>query len=151
MTRPTGPQRRAQLLIATIATGAVVMLGGCAPGGTGDGATNVPGPSSSAAVNNSIDPANIAAISTAIRSRGLAISGQRDATSELCGSAGCTKAYAFDQLSILKFPTTGRAELYNGSVDDAYQVLDLVVTFPADGAGSENRERYEEAIRQAVQ
>ncbi len=146
-------RRRRIGLIASgiVALSATFLVSACSPADSSDGATNVPEPSASANVNNSIDPATINRIADSVRNRGLTLTGERDVAAQVCAAAGCSDAYEFDQLTILKFPTTGKAELYNGSVDGAYQVLDLVVTFPPNGSAQDLRERYEEAIRQAVQ
>lgn len=130
---------------AVILAGISLALAGCTEQST---TTGVSTPTSTL-LNNTIDPAQVNQIAEAVRSQKLTLTGQHDATKQLCPDAGCSSAVAFDQLTILKFPTTGRAQIYNGSVDDGYQVLDLVVTFPPNTA-SDVRDRYFEAVRIAV-
>ncbi|GAB91577.1 hypothetical protein [Gordonia rhizosphera] len=100
-------------------------------------------------VNNSIEPGTLDQIAAAVAGQNLALTGRRDATGELCGSTGCSAAVAFDQLTLLKFPSTGRAQIYAGKQEQSYQVLDLVIVFP-DTMSAEERTKYSEAIRIAV-
>ena len=56
---------------------------------------------------------------------------------------------AADELTVLHFPTTGRAEIYRGSHPESFQVLDVVVTFP-DTSSAGQREQYSEAVQVAL-
>ncbi|MGV9712907.1 hypothetical protein ACWDTI_19850 [Gordonia sp. NPDC003424] len=131
------------------AAAGIALLGLAACGTDENAVTDVPASQASTLINNSIEPAQVDQIADAVRSQGLTLTGQHDATAQLCKDAGCTDAIAFDQLTILKFPSTGRAALYNGSIDGGYQVLDLVVTFPPN-TSPEVTERYQEAVHLAV-
>ncbi len=135
------------------ATAVVAVLGAGLLGVTActeDSSTTTVTPTTSQTlIDNSIEPGTLDQIAAAVTGQNLALTGRRDATDELCGSAGCSAAVAFDQLTLLKFPSTGRAQIYAGKQEQSYQVLDLVIVFP-DTMSAEERTKYSEAIRIAV-
>ncbi len=73
----------------------------------------------------------------------------RDVTDVKCPRANCLQAIDTDTLSVIKFPTTGLAQKYAGSMSNVYQVEDLVLVFaPAVTAGLKSD--YEKVVERAV-
>ncbi|MYR08688.1 hypothetical protein GTV32_21305 [Gordonia sp. SID5947] len=107
------------------------------------------GASSQTVVDNPIDPGSLTQVADAVRDQHLELTGEKDVTAQVCPSAGCSAATQFDQATFMKFPTTGRATGYAGGQDGAYQVLDLVVTFP-ETMPPDTRTQYQNAVRIAV-
>ncbi|MBD1318868.1 hypothetical protein [Gordonia hankookensis] len=132
-----------------------IVVGACLLGGTACGGepastpTSESGVATQSVVDNPIDPGSVTQIADAVRGQNLELTGEKDVTAQVCPTAGCTGATAFDQATFLKFPTTGRATTYAGAQDSAYQVLDLVVTFP-ESTPPDVRTKYENAVRVTV-
>jgi len=88
-------------------------------------------------VLNAIDEAHLPALNP------------HDATAALCPTAGCTEARATDTVSILKFPSTGRAELYAATIPDMVQVEDIVLVFAA-AVGDPQKQAYSRVAKRAI-
>ena len=73
----------------------------------------------------------------------------RDATDALCPEAGCVEARATDTVSILKFPSTGRAELYASSMPAMMQVEDIVLVFDKS-VNDAQKAAYGRVVKKAV-
>jgi hypothetical protein len=81
---------------------------------------------------------------------GLAVPNPRDVTQRDCPQIGCASKVDTDTVSIMKFLTPGRAELYAGSIHDRFLIEDVVVSFsPAVPAGA--RTAYESAVKRAIE
>ncbi|MGC4961835.1 hypothetical protein ACPXCG_15305 [Gordonia sp. DT218] len=132
-----------------------IVVGACLLGATACGGEPASTPASESGVagqsvvDNPIDPGSDAQVAEAVRGQNLQLTGEKDVTAQVCPTAGCSTATEFDQATFLKFPTTGRATTYAGGQDSAYQVLDLVVTFP-ESTPPDLRTRYQEAVRVAI-
>lgn len=99
--------------------------------------------------SNQVDPATLDQLADAIAEAGRPVTGRTDATAQLCPDAGCTLALTTDQFTLMKFPTTGRAELWAGEHLDAFQLLDIAMSFPAN-TPQEQQESYETALHSAL-
>jgi hypothetical protein len=73
----------------------------------------------------------------------------RDVT-QRCPEIGCANKVETDTVGIIKFPTPGNAQLYAGSIQHAFQIEDVVMTFtslvPTNGQLAD-----EEAVKRAIQ
>ncbi|TGD85598.1 hypothetical protein BayCH28_21480 [Mycolicibacterium sp. CH28] len=92
---------------------------------------------------------SVAAVVDAINKAKLPAVNPRDATASTCPAAGCVQATDTDTVSILKFPSTGRAEVYAASMPDMLQVEDIVVIFTPTMT-SEQKAAYGRVIKSAV-
>jgi hypothetical protein len=92
---------------------------------------------------------SVAAVLDAMTKAKLPVLNARDATASRCPEAGCVNATDTDTVSILKFPSTGRAELYAAGVRDMFQVEDIVVVF-APTLTSEQKAAYGRAVKSAM-
>lgn len=80
---------------------------------------------------------------------GLPVPNPRQVTERDCPRIGCTDAVETDTVAVMKFPTSGQAQVYAGSVHDRIQMLDVVMTFdPA--VPPQQRQRYEAALKNAI-
>ena len=96
-----------------------------------------------------LNDVSTAAVLDAIAKAKLPAVNAHDATDALCPEAGCVEARATDTVSILKFPSTGRAELYAGSMPSMVQVQDVVLIF--DKAVSDaQKAAYGQVVKKAV-
>ncbi|GAC1407291.1 MAG: hypothetical protein NVS4B6_20410 [Mycobacterium sp.] len=80
---------------------------------------------------------------------GLPAPNQRDVTSVKCPKLQCLQAIDTDTVSVLKFPGTGKAELYAGAIRNVYQVEDVVLTFGPTVTGDLKRQ-YESVVNRAA-
>lgn len=96
-----------------------------------------------------LNDVSVAAVLDAITKAKLPVVNAHDATSSTCPEAGCVQATDTDTVSILKFPSTGRAELYAAAVRDMLQVEDIVVVF-APTVTSEQKSAYGQVIKNAI-
>ena len=86
----------------------------------------------------------------AIAKAGLAVPNPRDVTQRDCPAIGCAKKVDTDTVSIMQFPTPGRAELYAANIHDRLLVEDVVMMFsPSVPAGA--RPAYENAVKGAIE
>jgi len=66
-----------------------------------------------------------------------------------CPQIGCIDAEDTDTVSIMKFPSTGKAELYAGSIPNMFQVEDVVLVF-SSAVSPDARRAYEQVAKHAV-
>ncbi len=85
----------------------------------------------------------------AIVSAGLPALNQHDVTSVKCPKLQCLQAIDSDSVSILKFPGTGKAELYAAAISNVYQVEDVVLTFAPTVTG-DLKKQYETVVNRAA-
>ena len=132
------PARRA-LLVAAVALAVAVQ--GC-------GARNThPTPTTAGAVM--LNNVSVAQVLDAITKAKLPAVNARDATASTCPTAGCLEATSTDTVSILKFPSTGRAELYAAAVPDMLQVEDIVIVF-APTLTNEQKTAYGRVVKNSM-
>lgn len=86
---------------------------------------------------------------SAIAKAGLPALNPHDVTGEACQQARCSQAMATDTVTVLKFPTTGSAQRYAGSITNAYQIEDLVLVF-APTVTADLKRDYEKVVAQAA-
>ena len=72
-----------------------------------------------------------------------------DATDATCPEAGCVEARATDTVSILKFPSTGRAELYASAMPAMIQVEDIVLVFDKT-VNDAQKAAYAQVVKNAI-
>ncbi|MGC4934021.1 hypothetical protein ACLQ3C_10085 [Gordonia sp. DT30] len=104
---------------------------------------------STSATANNLNPHTLSRTADEVSRSGLPVTDQHDVTSQVCPKAGCATALATDQFTLMQFTTTGRAEIYLGEHLQAFQVLNVVVDFPA-GTPADQRTRYQNAIQTAL-
>jgi hypothetical protein len=85
----------------------------------------------------------------AITKAGLPAPNARDVTAPNCQQARCIQEIDTDTVSILKFPGTGPAQLYEGAMANVYQVEDLVLVF-APAVTADSRRDYERVAEHLV-
>ncbi len=96
-----------------------------------------------------LNDVSVAEVLNAVTKAKLPALNARDVTASTCPTAGCLEATDTDTVSILKFPSTGRAELYAAAVPDMLQVEDIVVVF-APTLTSEQKAAYGQAVKNAM-
>jgi len=119
-------------------------LAGC--GGRDVGAKAPSGGAHGPALLNNV---STAAVLDAITKAKLPAVNAHDATDAMCPEAGCVEAQATDTVSILKFPSTGRAELYASSMPAMMQVADIVLVFDKS-VNDAQRAAYGQVVKNAV-
>jgi hypothetical protein len=90
-----------------------------------------------------------AAVLDAITKAKLPAVNAHDATDALCPEAGCVEARATDTVSVLKFPSTGRAELYASSIPAMMQVEDIVLVFDKS-VNDAQKAAYAQVVKKTV-
>ncbi|AFA74829.1 hypothetical protein GPOL_c38170 [Gordonia polyisoprenivorans VH2] len=103
----------------------------------------------SRSVDNNVNPRTLTNTADEVSRQGLPVTNQHIVTAQVCPSAGCTSALATDQFTLMQFQTTGRAEIYLGAHLQSFQVLNVVVDFPA-GTSADQQKRYQNAIQTAL-
>ena len=96
-----------------------------------------------------LNDVSVAAVLGAISKARLPVLNARDTTASRCPEAGCVQATDTDTVSILKFPSTGRAELYAAAVPDMLQVEDIVVVFAPTLTG-EQKAAYGQVVKHTM-
>lgn len=96
-----------------------------------------------------MNPYGVDTLVSTIDRAGLQVPNPRRVGEQKCPRIGCVEAMESDTISIMKFPNTGRAQLYAGSTHGVLQVLDIVVTF-SPGVTVEQRRSYEAAIMDTI-
>lgn len=92
---------------------------------------------------------SVATVVDAMAKAKLPVLNARDSTSSRCPEAGCVQATDTDTVSILKFPSTGRAELYAAAVRDMLQVEDIVVVY-APTLSDEQKAAYGQVVKHTM-
>jgi hypothetical protein len=85
----------------------------------------------------------------AIDKAGLPALNPHDVTAEQCPNLQCKQAVSTDTVSVYKFPITGLAQKYAGSISNDYQVEDLVVVF-APSVSADLKQDYEAVVARAA-
>jgi hypothetical protein len=146
---PASTSVRSRPVVALCAVAAVcaVAIAGCAPSETAPHGTQAnPNPGGVAIFNNrSVDD-----LVAAIQRSGLPAPNPRDVTARDCPQTGCTEKVDTDTVAIMKFPTTGKAELYAGSTHHCFQIADVVVAFGPMVSPSQQRQ-YERVVTSEIQ
>ena len=101
-------------------------------------------------ISNRLNPLTVDDILVAIGKAGLAVPNPRDVTQRDCPEIGCANKVETDTVSIIKFPTPGKAQLYAGSTEHAFQIEDVVMTFTSLVPTNEQL-AYEEAVKRAIE
>jgi hypothetical protein len=117
--------------------------------GCGSRDTGARAPSGGARGPALLNDVSTAAVLDAITKARLPAGNAHDATDALCPEAGCVEARATDTVSILKFPSTGRAELYAGSMPSMVQVQDVVLIFDKAVSDTE-KAAYAQVLKKAI-
>ena len=127
-----------------VAIGITAALAGC---GSRDMGAKAPseGAHGPALLNN----VSTAAVLDAMSKAKLPTANAHDATAALCPEAGCVEARATDTVSILKFPSTGRAELYASSMPKMMQVEDIVLVFDKTVSDAQ-KAAYGQVVKKAI-
>lgn len=123
------------MLGAAFAVSALAACGNHGPA-TPNGQPAIPAPLNRVSASDVVD---------SISKAGLPAPNPRDVTSEKCPKLRCVQEIDTDTVSILKFPSTGPAEQYAGAISNAYQIVDLVVTFGPTVTADQKR-AYERVV-----
>jgi hypothetical protein len=145
-----GPSRRARAevrtasrLLATVVSVAGLVVAACSAQTSGsDHQTRHP---SGAILNTTTVGELVAAFTDA----GLAVPNAHDVGPQKCPQIGCIDAVDTDTVSIMKFPSTGKAELYAASIPRMFLVEDVVVVF-SSAVSPEARRAYEQVAKHAI-
>ncbi|WP_445166662.1 hypothetical protein ACTXG7_22885 [Mycolicibacterium sp. Dal123E01] len=132
--------RRSGLIVVVLL---VALLAGC---GRDDSRGSAASARGGAVMLNDV---SVSAVLDAIAKAKLPVVNARNTTSTRCPEAGCVQAIDTDAVLILKFPSTGRAELYAAAVPEMVQVEDIVVEF-APALTSQQKAAYGQAVKNAV-
>ncbi len=140
-----GPSRRARAeartasrLLATVVSVAGLVVAACgAQTSGGDHQTRRP---SGAVILNTT---TVGELVVAFTDAGLAVPNAHDVGPQKCPQIGCIDAVDTDTVSIMKFPSTGKAELYAASIPRMFLVEDVVVVF-SSAVSPEARRAYEQ-------
>lgn len=142
--RARAEPRRASRLLATVVSVAGLLVAACGaqtPGG--DHRTGRPG--GGAILNTTTVGELVAAFTDA----GLAVSNAHDVGPQKCPQIGCIDAVDTDTVSIVKFPSTGKAELYAASIPRMFQAEDVVLVF-SSAVSPEARRAYEQVAKHTI-
>jgi hypothetical protein len=96
-----------------------------------------------------LNPATVDDLLASIAKAGLAAPNPHDVTQRDCPAVGCASKTETDTVSIMVFPTPGRAELYAGSTHNVFLVEDVVLSF-SPSLPADQRAVYEEAVKRAI-
>jgi hypothetical protein len=96
-----------------------------------------------------LNTASASQLMDAVIKAGLPAPNRRDVTTLKCPELHCIQAIDTDTVSILKFPATGPAQLYAGSISNVYQLEDVVLTF-APTVAAEQKLQYERVVEHAA-
>jgi hypothetical protein len=88
-------------------------------------------------------------VMSAITKAGLPALNSHDVTAEQCPKLGCTQAISADTVSVFKFPATGMAQKYAGSISNAYDLEDLVLVF-APSVSADLKREYEKVVERTA-
>ncbi len=136
--------RRRRLIVASLAL--VAAVAGCGGGGQDSNAPTAPATPAGPVILNDV---SVAEVLDAINKAKLPALNPRDATASTCPAAGCVQATDTDTVSILKFPNTGRAEVYAAAMPDMLAVEDVVVIF-LPTVTDEQKSAYRRVVKAAV-
>ncbi|MBV9088360.1 MAG: hypothetical protein JO044_00405 [Mycobacteriaceae bacterium] len=129
-----------RLVVAILCATAIA---GCASSETGPHRA----PPGGVAIFNNRSAADLIA---AIEGSGLPAPNARNGTTSECPAVGCTDKVDTDTVSIMKFPTTGKAELYAGATQHCFQIADVVLTFAPTVSPNQQRQ-YEQVVTREIQ
>lgn len=116
---------------------------------TGCGSRDSAAPAGAPAGPPVLNTVSVDTVLDAIKKAKLPALNAHDTTASTCPEAGCLQATATDTVSILKFPSTGRAEIYAAAVPDMLQIEDIVVVY-APTLTSEQKAAYGQAVKNAM-
>lgn len=128
---------------ATVLAVVTVAVAGCG------GRQNPPAMSSHAQGAGLLNSVSVTEVIAAIDAAHLPALNPHDVTASVCPAAGCVEARATDTVSILKFPSTGRAEIYAAAIRDMVQVEDIVLVFDS-AVGDPQKQAYGTVVKRAV-
>ena len=106
-------------------------------------------PNTSAAGPPQLNGVSASQLVDSIVKAGLPAANQHDVTSVKCPKLQCLQAIDTDTVSVLKFPGTGKAELYAAAISNVYQVEDVVLTFAPTVTG-DLKQQYESVVNRAT-
>ncbi|MBS4728714.1 hypothetical protein MSM1_10345 [Mycobacterium sp. SM1] len=96
-----------------------------------------------------LNTTTVAEFVAAFADAGLAVPNAHDVGPQKCPRIGCIDAVDTDTVSIVKFPSTGKAELYAASVAHMFQVEDVVLVF-SSVLSPEARRPYEQVAERTI-
>jgi hypothetical protein len=137
--------KRCQLAAAIASVLLAVGLVSC-----GSHTRNTQGAQTQTPVIQNINPLTADDLVAAIAKSGLAVPNPHDVTQRDCPQIGCLQKVETDTVSIMKFPTPGRAQLYAGSINDRLLIEDVVMTF-APSLAPGQRPAYVSALKRAIE
>lgn len=79
----------------------------------------------------------------------LPVANPHDVTDQKCPPIKCTTALDTDTVSILKFPASGPAEIYAGSITDNFVIADIVLVFQPS-VSPQQRTAYRQVVKRAI-
>ena len=142
--RARAEPRRASRLLATAVSVAGLVVAAC--GAQTSGGDHRTGHLGGGAVLNRTTVRDLVAAFTAA---GLAVRNAHDVGPQKCPHIGCIDAVDTDTVSIMKFPSTGKAELYAASIPSMFQAEDVVLVF-SSAVSPEARRGYEQVAQHTI-
>jgi hypothetical protein len=146
-----GPLGRAQVeprtasrLLATVVSVAALVVAACGAQPSG-GYHQTSQPRGAVRLNTT----TVAELVAAFTDAGLAVPNAHDVGPQKCPQIGCIDAVNTDTVSIIKFPITGKAELYAGSIPNMFLVEDVVLVF-SSAVSPDARRAYERVAKDAI-
>jgi hypothetical protein len=142
--RARAEPRRASRLLATAVSVAGLVVAACGAQTPGGGhRTGHPG---GGAVLNTTTVGDLVA---AFTDAGLAVPNAHNVGPQKCPQIGCIDAVDTDTVSIMKFPSTGKAELYAAAIPRMFQAEDVVLVF-SSAVSPEARRGYEQVANHTI-
>ncbi len=84
-----------------------------------------------------------------ISDAGLPLPHSHDVSQRDCPAIRCTEKIESDTVSLMTFPSSGAAELYSGSTDHSFQLLNVVMVFGPTVEADRTR-AYEDVVTRAI-
>lgn len=128
------------LACAVVGVGLLASCGQPQPGASGAHSADAPMP-----LNGVTARQLVATLSR----EGLPAANPHDVTTEMCPKVRCVEAVDTDSVSVLKFPATGLAQKYAGSLSNSFQVEDVVMVFTPTVTPEMKRD-YENVVERSL-
>lgn len=133
-------------LVVVISALCLTALTAC---GARTASNRIPG-NQSPASNINLNISTVDDLLASIANAGLAAPNPRDVTQRDCPAIGCIVKVETDTVSIMRFPTSGRAQLYAGSTHHVFLIEDVVIGF-SPAVSMNEKLAYEAAVERVME
>lgn len=131
-------------IVAAVAT--MLLAGGCGPGMPQNVSGHATSPPNPVLAMNRYTAGDLTEM---ITGAGLPMPHSDDVSQRDCPAIRCTDKVESDTVSVMTFASSGAAELYSGSTDHSFQLLNVVMVFGPTMAPDRAR-AYEDVVTHAV-